>query len=421
MKKFFINLFCTLTVFTLLTISFTAAASDFSVPFVNAAGLGNIYAGWAAEADDASTAYSNPAGLVRLHCQQMQMSVLGVNMNTKFTGTTTPPSPPFPPQTGTASGSNGALLPYFYYAIPVNNRIVFAFGETIPFGLGTNYAKDSIVRYGATRSLITDTDVGPSVGIKITDQFSVGAGFDVNYLFLSLNSMVGNPPFFGDVESQNHMRDWGFGWHAGALYQFTPCTRMGFNYRSPVVFHLTGDSKIFFPGGAQFRTTQLKANLTLPALAQLGLYHDITKRWAVMGTVFYTNWAEFDQVTLQNVMGPDGFTFNNTVPFNYHDTFDYAVGVNFKATDKLLFRTGVQYLSAPSNDRDRIIADPISTGTVVGIGAQYRQNCHFAYDIAYAHVFFAQTAINHITPFATEIGHSNTQNNVFAGQITWYI
>ena len=76
----------------LLGLTAQAAASDFSLPFINAAGLGDAYADWATSANDASTAYSNPAGLVKLQHQQIVFAPLGLIGNTKFTGTTiTPP------------------------------------------------------------------------------------------------------------------------------------------------------------------------------------------------------------------------------------------------------------------------------------------------------------------------------------------
>ena len=44
------------------SLSTQALASDFSLPFVNSAGLGVAYADWATAASDARTAYTNPAG-----------------------------------------------------------------------------------------------------------------------------------------------------------------------------------------------------------------------------------------------------------------------------------------------------------------------------------------------------------------------
>lgn len=51
---------------SLFFVSPVLATSDFNLPFVNTSGLGVAYADWATAASDASTAYTNPAGLVKL-------------------------------------------------------------------------------------------------------------------------------------------------------------------------------------------------------------------------------------------------------------------------------------------------------------------------------------------------------------------
>lgn len=52
-------------------VSTQVCASDFSLPFVSVSGLGNAYSGWAADAYDASTTYTNPAGLVKIKSPQL--------------------------------------------------------------------------------------------------------------------------------------------------------------------------------------------------------------------------------------------------------------------------------------------------------------------------------------------------------------
>src|SRR5665213_2271376 len=137
-----------------------AYASDFSLPFVSASGLGNLYADWATNTDDASNAYTNPAGIVRLGHQQLVVAPIGIVGDTQFRGTSFSPSPPFPlTETGTASSHIGAVFPTFYYARPINSKLAFGISESVPFGLGTNYPKDGITRYQSTRARIIVTDV----------------------------------------------------------------------------------------------------------------------------------------------------------------------------------------------------------------------------------------------------------------------
>lgn len=409
----------------IITSSFSGQilASDFSLPFISAAGLGDLYSGWAASAKDASTAYTNPAGLTRLQNQQVVFSVLGLTGDSKFTGSTRTPPYPFPApvvQSGSASTNLGAIFPLFYYAKPVAKNLVFGLSANSPFALGTSYPKDSIVRYAATRSQIVVVDLSPSIGFKFNEVFSVGLGFDANRLAFTLNNMIGPPLSTPDSEVQNHLSGWGYGWHGGVLFQVHPATRIGLSFNSMVMFHATGDSEAYTPF-TTFRTTNQKSNAALPARAQLSINQEINPRWTVMGTLFYTNWSTFQYLTLKRVMTPFGTTTPVTIPFEYHNTFDYAAGVNFKATEKWLLRAGFEIMTKPSNNRDRSVPDPIGSAKIIGLGAHYQQNAKLGYDVSYAHSFFAQEQINLVTPLTSASGHTNTQTNVFGAQVTWDI
>jgi long-chain fatty acid transport protein len=410
--------FAALITVPLSLFSLPALASDFSLPFVSISGLGNAYAGWAAEAYDASTTTTNPAGLVKIKKPQLIVAALDVTGHTQFEGTATTP---FTSQTGIATATAGGFAPLIYFATPLSEKVFFGFGINGPFGLGTNYPKNSIVRYAATRSQILDVDLSPSLGIKINDKFSIGLGFDAQRLSITLKNMYGPPLSMPtDSEGQNHLAGWGYGWHGGVLYQLMPATRMGLSFNSQTMFHTTGDSEVFGPTG-ELRTTNQRASTPLPARTQVSIYQDINPKWSVMGSVFYERWSTINQIILRNTMIPGGMTVPVTIPFQYHDTFDYALGTNYKFNEKLLLRTGFRYFNTPSNNRDRSVPDPVGRMILLGIGAHYQQNLHVGYDIGYAHDFFKRTVINFVTPVATVVGNSTMGTDIFGLQVTWNI
>ncbi|AWN72513.1 outer membrane protein transport protein [Legionella anisa] len=417
-----------LTLFSFCVVS-PVWASDFNLPFVNSAGLGVAYADWATAASDASTAYTNPAGLVKLSHQQIVGNALGIIGTARFTGSAVTPPFPFPfavAQSGVAKSQIRAFMPSFYYSAPLTQRVSFGFNLTTPFGLGTNYGstRSSIARYAATRAQVVGIDVGPSLGVKITDRFSLGAGFDALHLAFTLNNMYGPPvslPF--DSRLENNLSGWGYGGHGGILLDLSPETRIGLSYYSKISLTTRGHSTVHTPAVgpvvAIFRTNQQETSAALPARAQLSLQHDFTQRWTGFGTVFYTNWRTFNQITMENTETPTGETRSVTIPFNYHNCFDYAVGATFKATESILFRGGIQFMSTPSNDRDRGIADPVGSATIVAVGAHYQQNANLGYDVGVGHSFFNQMPVNLITPLTSLKGHTNTQTTAIGGQINW--
>ncbi len=402
-------------------LSSQAFASDFNIPFVSTSGLGDMYSGWAVSANDASTAYTNPAGLTEIKNKQLVISGIGLLGTTQFQGTTNTTPSLSPNMNGSASSKLSGFIPSIYFAAPVSNNLVFALSQNVPFALGTNYTKDSIVRYAATKSQIVVVDVGPSVGFKFNEKLSVGLGLDFERMAFTLNRMNGFPLSFpANSESQNHLSGWGYGFHGGLLYKLSQATRLGVNYNSQVMFHTSGDSEVFTTTNT-FRTTSQKANAALPAMAQFSIEHDITQQWTALGTVFYTRWSTFNQLSLKNTMLPTGSTMNVTIPFGYHDTLDYSLGLNYKPTEKWILKTGVQLLNTPSNNRDRSLPDPVGQGTIVALGAHYQQNKQLGYDVGYAHAFFRQTAINHASPLEFASGNSNQNTNLLGAQVTWDI
>lgn len=423
MERIFVKKISVTLALASIAVTSQTQASDFNIPFVNAAGLGVAYADWATAASDASTAFTNPAGLVKLPCQQIVGVALGLFGHTQFTGSTQTPTFPFPftiRQSGTASSRLKAFLPSFYYSAPINEKMVFGFGATVPFALGTRYDSDTIVRYAATRTQVVAFDFGPSVGIKINDQFSLGFGLDAVRLAFTINNMYGPPLTFQDLPVKNQLSGWGFGYHAGALYQILPPTRLGISFNSMVMLHTSGISEVFgpYPPG-RIKNESNKTNAALPARAQFSLQHDLTPQWTLMGTAFYTNWRTFKKITMKRVVIPGGGITSVTIPFNYHNNFDYSVGVSYKVTNKWLVRAGFQYMNTPSNDLDRGVADPIGHAKIIGFGAHYQQNFCLGYDISYGHSFFSQEPVNFSNPLTSAVGHTNSSSNVIGGQVTW--
>lgn len=407
-----------------ICLSSTTFASDFSLPFINSAGLGVAYADWATAATDASTSYANPAGLVDIKKMQFVGNALGIFGDAKFSGTatTTPRGFPFPVmETGVAKTAIGAFSPSLYWAGAASDRFNVGFSITAPFGLGTNYSDKSIVRYVSTRSYVTGIDLGPSFGLKLTDYLSVGLGFDALRLAFQLNSMI-SPFVTGapvDIALENKLHGWGYGWHGGLLLKVAPTTRVGFSYNSRIGFTTRGESTLFVPFGALSTNTQ-KTTAAVPARAQISVQHDLTSKLTAMFTGFYTHWSTFKQINMENTMTGNG-PLLVSIPFNYHDCWDYSVGLTYKTSDKLLLRAGLQFMGTPSNDTDRGVADPIGSATVVAIGAHYKASDSLSYDVGVGHSFVDQMPVNLVTPLSSLSGHNNTQTNVVGGQVNWSI
>src|SRR5258708_12212951 len=127
----------------------SAFGCAFALQEQNASGLGHAYAGGAAAAEDVSTIFFNPAGLVRL--QTMQAVVAGnvICPSAKFHDSGSQAAA-LQPLGGTGGDAGScAVVPNLYLGIPFTHKLSFGLGGNVPFGLKTEYDSDWLRRLQA--------------------------------------------------------------------------------------------------------------------------------------------------------------------------------------------------------------------------------------------------------------------------------
>ena len=428
-----------------------ASAGAFQLWEQNASGTGDYHAGGAAEANDASTEFYNPAGMVRLKHAQVAMGNVWINTNIPYDGTVAvstifpgPGTQPNDPVTVHAQGGGVNFVPDLHYVTPLGlqQRLWFGFGVDTPFGLKTDYGDDTFLRYAGTETSMKTIDVSPSLAWKINQYFSIGAGVDMQYLqgefdqYGGFSSVTPTEKGTFDTSSINKGDDWGTGWHGGVLWQFTPHTRVGLNYRSEIKHHMTGTSTFTGPLaasppalGAVLISDDLFSDITLPATTTLSFYHDFNPHWAVLSSVVYTQWRKFNELTLHNVAG---LTRQGSVPTpalnvvvheNFRNTLNYALGVHYSPDAQWVFKLGGGYDETPVIDSSRNIQLPDSDKYALAVGVHYQANKNAGFDFGYAHLFPKKAPINVaqvVGPeIVTTIGSSSGSANIWGVQLTW--
>lgn len=404
------------------TLSMQAMAGGFQLFEENVTNLGNAYAGTSAQADDASTEFFNPAGMTRLDNGQVQLSGtyidLDSNVNIK-SATTTITVGTLPPFVNSVSGTTEArpavpaTIPAFHFVYPFDHKWALGFGVTAPFGLETNYPSDSMARFMATESKVQVINLGPSVAYQFNPHFSLGVGVDSQYMSATFNQAVQD--FQGDTAGNfiNEGDNWAWGWHAGALYQFNPCTRLGLNYHSRVRHTLHGDALLDIE---QFDLPpdltvadripgKFTANVTLPDYADLSLFHQFNPNWAFLSSVEFTHWSMIKNIVAHysgDLADNDAFELPTAdLPFDFRDTWRLAAGLNFMPTEKWTLRTGIAYDQSPvRNDSTRTFRLPDSDRYWIALGAQYIVNRAFTIDAGYSHLFVSRSSLNNTQQFS---------------------
>src|SRR5690554_3922296 len=97
-------------------------ASGFQLWEQGGVGIGNYHAGYAALAHDASTAWYNPAGIVRIKNQQFVLAAIAINSDFKYKGTVAVNSLGNIPKFTKAQGGTFNLIPALHYVAPISDR-----------------------------------------------------------------------------------------------------------------------------------------------------------------------------------------------------------------------------------------------------------------------------------------------------------
>ena len=359
-----------------------AHAAGFALIEQNASGLGNAYAGAAAVAEDASTVYYNPAGMSLLPDRQIVVVGHLIKPRMEFSGTVSP-------AVGGGQGGDAgswAFVPNAYFAYRLTPDVHVGLGLNSPFGLKTEYDSDWIGRYQAIKSEVTTVNLNPSIAYKLSSQFSVGAGLNVQYFETELTNSAGAAGL-ATVKGD----DYGWGFNLGALWQLGPGTRLGLAYRSEIDYDLEGSASF---SGMPALNGDVTAETITPDSASLSLFHKLGPRWDLLADVSWTGWSDFDKLAIYRTSG----ALLSYTPQNWNDTWRYSLGATWHMDDAWSFRGGIAYDEAPVSDNGRTPRIPDGARTWVALGGQYRTGKRGAIDFGYAHLFVDDVSLNSPTP-----------------------
>jgi long-chain fatty acid transport protein len=405
-----------------------AIAAGYQVWEQNAGGVGDYHAGGAAESDDATTTYYNPAGLVRIKKSQVVMGITGVDTNIRYKGTINDDTM-YPSNLGYVEPQGGsfAAIPNFNMAVPINPKTVLGFSVVTPFGAQTMYDASSLLRYASTKTTLKTIDIGPSLGISLTDQLSVGTGIAAEYMRGEFEQYAGwiepGPEPYFDSLSDNYGSDWSLAWHVGVLYQFTPNTRAGITYHSRVNHDLRGAGTLVGPivGDApndEYRSSNFYTDMVAPATTMLSFYHDTLQNFSWEGTLTYTQWGAVNNLRLHNAAGLDpsgagGYVPGSiivTVPQHFRNTWNIAVGGGYKLSEEWKLKYGAGFDQSAVNTEYRNVQLPDSDKAAIATGLHYQPMKNIGLDAGWTHIFLRRANIDNVQPIGAET--ITTEGNV---------
>jgi len=442
-----------------------AYGSAFALQEQSGSGLGNAFAGGAAAAEDASTIFTNPAGMSRLTGMQAATAGSLICPSVKFSNNGSVPAT-FQSLGGEGGDAGGcAVVPGLYFAMPINGQWSVGLGVNAPFGLKTEYDSDWIGRFQAVKSKIETINVNPAVSFKANDMVTIGGGVNYQHLKAELTNRVNYAGAIGQAaaaaaaagqipaaaitpiltaysgaqtDAKITGNDGAWGWNIGVLVNIDPQTRFGASYRSTVKYNVNGNAEFTNPGvptlpaslapvagalanavNAVLANGGINLDIKLPDTANVSIFRQLDSKWDVMADAQYTGWGTVQNLT---VVRSTGSVLSNT-PENFRNTWRGSVGANYHYNDQWMLRGGFAYDQSPIRDAQRTPRLPDNNRTWVSFGAQYKISPQLALDAGYTYIFVKDPNINQnagsTSGNALLLGTYKSNVNIAAAQLTY--
>ena len=337
-----------------------AQAGGLALPENGGPSNGTAQAGSAAIARDAETAWLNPAGMTRLEQTEILFSAMPFALSIEFNPA------PATTTTGGDGGQQGTWLPAggFFLAAPLNETVAVGFSVTSPAGLILDPDDAWVGRYFVTETQLVALNFQPSIGVRLSDQWSIGAGIDIQYASFEQKIGVNRPGPLPDGKVRIDGDSWEVGWSASLLWEPLETTRFGLRYHSEFDHDLSGDFEALptFPASTDLR---------LPRSLTFSAYHDFTRSFALMADIGWQDWSSFDR-TIISIDGPGNAQVE--LPRNFKDTWTFSIGAHVRPAEKWLLMFGGGYTSAAVDDEDRTPDMPVDEQVRLSVGVEYEIN-----------------------------------------------
>ena len=383
----------------------TAQAAGFLLREQSAAGMGNAFAGATAGAEDGSYSFYNPAGIIRQAGTQASVNATAIIGDAK--GYNATGNRKYQRQMDHVVDKK--VLPSVALTHALNSRTSFGLSLSAPFGLVTDYSPTWVGANHGTLSDLTTYNLTPMLAYRATCNLTLGAGLVVQYIDANLKSgtmqNMGVLPY-NDIVANMKGDDTSLGYIVGALYEFSPRTRVGVSYRSEVKHKLKGE--VSFNRNipqAGIVNQDIDASVKTPALLTFGAYHDITRKWSVMAEAQKTYWSSFDNLVINgHKSGVLSYTEEN-----WKDVWFFSLGTSYRVSEDLKLRFGVAYDVTPVSDAYRTPRIPDSDRTWFTTGAEYKLTDNMTLNAGYAYIRAKKNRVN-----LNGTGHDQTRGPLTA-------
>jgi long-chain fatty acid transport protein len=298
------------------------------------------------------SAFTNPAGMTGLDEDQVLGGFQVLIPNIKF-------DPSIAEKGGEDGGNAGitAAIPSFFAVKTLGERTRLGFAVTAPLGGGVNYGDDFVGRYATIKAELAGLALSPSVGYRLSDSLSVGAGVSVLYTRFDQTVAVNlGPAPDGKVKLEN-ADDWGTQPFVGLTWALSERTLLGAVYRAKADVDLKGDLNFrSLPVSPPINTFELSWDN--PELLEIGLRYRLNPEWLLFANADWENWSRFSQNVLSVNTDIAGDVVVSNLDRQWKDTYRVGVAAARHWGQDRILSFGLSYDTSPVSDGKRTIDLP---------------------------------------------------------------
>jgi long-chain fatty acid transport protein len=362
-------------------------AGGFIVYNHDAAGTAMGYA-YTAQVKNPSAVLYNPAAINQLKGTQLSLGGTMIYANASFRAAGSGEK--------TDQDSHFFFLPTFFVTKQLNERWSIGIGSFSPYGLTSNWPHDWEGRYLATFAQLRTFFINPVISCQVNPKLSIAGGVSPVYSDVLQRKNIRIIPG-RDGQATFHGKDFGWGYNLGLLYHITDCLKFGIAYRSTV--------RMDYDGKVSFRVPKVLNNLmpegdasisiNLPGFITTGLSYSPDERWTIEFDVYWIDWSKYNMLKLNYSKPVPAIMKKDAAPIkrDYHDTFDFCLGISYKATEIITLRAGYVFDESPVPEKseDPIMYDSNKNILTMGIGLERGQ---WTFDIANYLCFYNDKNVN---------------------------
>ena len=286
-----------------------------------------------------------------------------------------------------AETNNKTGTPFdFYFAARVNKLITLGVGVYTPYGSSASWESDWAGNLLIQEIALQAFYIQPTISFNIKDVVGIGVGFVYAYGTFELSKGLN---YSGGSSARLEGTASNIGFNVGLFIKAGDKVTVGVDYRSEIILKVTdGDAKFNIPSSLQSlipEENKFDAELPLPANLDFGISVKASDRVLIAVEMNWIHWSVYD--TLSFTFKEAGDLLDSDNPRKYKDSFIPRIGVEWAISEKVVFRGGMYYDPAPTNE-DYFSPETVSLNTFAyTLGLSYEPVEGLSLDFSWANLF----------------------------------